>query len=258
MNRTAKIAITIVIGVALVATASAFAYTTMMSSQTSDSPLSYIPSNSSLVMWVDYNGTSLYLFHSNNSTAVLLNTVGVKSGNLSFTSGNSSYSLPLKYNSTYGGFEIYSINVSSALSGLLKLNSSLSPMLNLTNVPLYVFVTENGKVVLGTMSGVKSSINSFNKGSNFVSKGSYLNQSDNISFYYSPTNNTIPFKYAWGGINGTSFYAYAELKNSTAFNFTGSFTYQGFSVKSISPNEIEITYEFGSLSQLYSKLDSMR
>ena len=26
-------------------------------------------------------------------------------------------------------------------------------MLNLTNVPLYVFVTENGKVVLGTMSG---------------------------------------------------------------------------------------------------------
>ena len=72
---------------------------------------------------------------------------------------------------------------------------------------------------------------------------------------------TLPFSVTntyRGGINGTSFYAYAELKNGTAFNFTGSFTYQGFSVKSISPNEIEITYEFGSLSQLYSKLDSMR
>lgn len=258
MNRTAKIAITIAIGVVLVAMVSAFAYSSMMSSQTSDSPLSYIPSNSSLVMWVDYNGTSLYLFHSNNSTALLLNTVGVKSGNISFTSGNSSFSLPLKYNSTYGGFDIYSINVSSALSGLLKLNSSFSPMLNFTNIPLFVYVTESGKVVLGTMNGLKGSINSFNKGSNFVSKGSYLNQSDNISFYYSPTNNTLPFKYAWGGINGTTFYAFAELKNSTAFNFTGSFTYQGFSIKSVSSNEIEVTYEYGSLSQLYSKLDSMR
>lgn len=258
MNRTAKIAITITIGIALVATASAFAYSTMLSSQTSDSPLSYIPSNSSLVMWMNYNGTSLYLFHSNNSTAVLLNTVGVKSGNISFTSGNSSFSLPLKYNSTYGGFEIYTINVSSAVSGLLKLNSSLSPMLNLTNVPLFVYVTESGKVVLGSMNGVKSSIKSFNSGSNFVSKGSYLDQSDNISFYYSPMNKTLPFKYAWGGVNGTYFYAYAELANSSAFNFNGSFTYQGFSVKSVSSHEIEVTYEFGSLSQLYAKLDSMR
>ncbi|MCL4447135.1 MAG: hypothetical protein M0Z77_03000 [Thermoplasmatales archaeon] len=258
MNRTAKIAITIAIGVVLIGTATAFAYNAMMDSQTAGSPMSYIPYDSSLVLWVNYNGTSLYLFQSNNTTAVLLNSIGIKSGNISFTAGNSSFNFPVSYNSTYDGFQIYSINVSSALSSMLDLNFSLVPLLNITDRNLFAYMTDGGNVVIGSIGGIENSINSFNSGSNFVSRSSFINQNDNLSFYYSPTNKTLPFAYAWGGANETSFNAFVELTNTTPFNFTGSMTYQGFELKSISPHEIEVSYEFGSLSQLYAKLDSMR
>jgi hypothetical protein len=258
MNRTLKIAITVVLGIVLIATATAFAYSTMKNTQNADSPFSYIPSDSSFVARASYNGTTLFIFQYNNTTALMLNTVGIRSGNISYTSGNSTISIPIKFNSTYGGFQVYSINVSSSLQDILKFNSTLPSVLNISGVTLFAYMTNGGSVVVGTLAGVKDSINSFNSGSNFVSKSSFIDQNDNISFYLSPHNSTLPFSYAWGGVNGTELYAYLEMRNSTQFNFTGSFSYQGFTVKSLSSHELEVTYEFSNLSQLYSKLDSMR
>ncbi len=257
MNRTAKIAVTIVVGIIIAGTATAFAYSLISSSQSSDSPLSYIPSNSSLVLWVNYNGTSMFVFSSDNSTAMMLNEISMKSGNLSIKAGNSTLSFPVSFNSTYGGFEIYSINLSNAFTSLIPKNFSIPSSL-IKNVTLYLYMTDGGSFVIGSFSAIRNSINSFNSDSNFVSKASYINQKANLSFYYAPSNKSMPLSLAWGWANNTSFTAYIQLTNSSPLNFTGSLSYEGFEVKSVGPHEIEVTMEYSNLTQLYDKIASLR
>ncbi len=257
MDRTIKIALTVGIGVVLIVSATAVAYSVTKNSPEVYSPYSYIPLNSSVVAWVSYNGTGLFVFQSNNSTAILLSSVGIEAGNISLASGNSSFSLPISYNSTYKGFQIFSVNVSSAIAQLIHFNSSFSSNLNFSNLTVYAYSTSGGSVVLGSYSGVKDSINAFNSGKDFSSKSKFITQDENLSFYYSPSNNTLPFSYAWGGMNNTSLYAYIELNNQGTFNFTGLLTYEGFEVKSVSSHELEISYGAGNISSLIEKLSSM-
>lgn len=257
MQRTLKIAMIVVIGAVLIASVTVFAYSVTRDTPSAVSPYSYIPSNSSIVVWVNYNGTSFYIFQSNNSTAVLLNSISIASGNLSYQGGNTSYKFPLNYYSSYKGFQIYSINVTSEIAQLANLNLTIPSRLLNGNLSLFAYSPGGSNVVVSSYSGILNSINSYSSGKDFQSLSKFINQTDNISFYYSPTNSTSNISYAWGGANGTMLHAYIEFKNPPPLSSNASISYHGFNVTVLSSHELEVTYSFQNFNTLVNELKAL-
>jgi hypothetical protein len=257
MNSNIKILITVVIGVVLVTSVTVVAYEYMKDPGTQDSMYSFLPYNSSAVVWVNYNGTNVVYFGSSNSSGILLNSINLNNTSITTSGKNSTFSslLTITNYSSYGGYEIMAINASKETEKLANFTTNLTEMggfaSSLKNLTLYAYNPYGSSIILGSYQEVKNSINAHNKGNNFLPLSKYIDQNNNISFYFRPVNSSY-VQYAWGGMNKTSAYAYIELTNSSSLNFNLSLNMSGLRIVTLSSHEIEIIVPLSELSQLQS------
>jgi hypothetical protein len=216
-----------------------------------------LPYNSSAVVWINYNGTSLIYFSSSNSSGLLPNSINLNNSNITVSWKNSTFSslLTITNYSSYGGYEIMAINASQGIEKLANLTTNLTKAGGfyslLKSLTFYAYNPYGGAIMLGSYQEVKNSINGHNSGSNFLPLSKYINQNDNISFYYRPINSSY-IQYARGGANKTSVYAYLELTNPSSLNFNLSLNMSEIKVVTISSHEIEITMPLCDLQIMQS------
>ncbi|MEM0128178.1 MAG: hypothetical protein QXO03_03730 [Thermoplasmatales archaeon] len=254
MKRSAKIAIIAIIGVVIVVMATVFAYSVINNEQLSTSPFSYIPSNSSLVLYLNYNNTKAFVFHGYNYTALMVTSANIKGSNITIPSGNKTYDINTTLYQSYKGFQVYSLNISSILPGFQQY-SNFSNYLNISkiNATVFAYVPYGSTIVLGSLSSIHSSINAYANDNNFQSKSIFVNLDNNVSFYVSPMNTSSPIVKAWGGLNETTVYSFLDVKNGTSLNLSYLQIIPGVKVTTISQNEIEISFPLSYLSTFMSK-----
>jgi hypothetical protein len=248
MKKSTKITVVSIVGAAVVIMASVFAYSIIASQPSPSSPFSYIPGNSSLVLYVNYNGTKAFLFHWDNESALLLSSANIKGSNITVPYGNHTFRINMTLYQVYKGYQIFSFNISgfipevgNYLRNFSYFNSSDR------NLTVYSYIPYGSSLVFGSLSAVEGSINSYISGKVF-SKGNLLNQENNISFYYSPQNSTSHISLAWGGVNETTAYAYIQFRNGTSLNLSYIEMLPWIKVKTISSNEIEISFPLSYIS----------
>ncbi|MGC8645527.1 MAG: hypothetical protein ACP5UO_04585 [Thermoplasmata archaeon] len=253
MKKSVKMAIIAIVGAVVVVMATVFAYSIIVNQQPSTSPLSYIPNNSSLVLYVNYNGTKAFIFHWENDTALLLNAANVKGSNISIPYGNHTFHMNMTLYKSYRGYQIFSLNVSAILPETKNYSKYLSYFnVNETNVTIFSYIPYGSSIVLGSLPAVEGSIDAYLSDNGFRN-GSLLNQDNNISFYYSPKNSTSHITLAWGGANETAAYAFIEFRNGSSLNLSYLQMIPGVKVTTVSQNEIEISFPLTYLQTLVNQ-----
>lgn len=244
MNKKIKTIVIIVIAIAIVVPVSIVAYISYNNSL--ENPLNYIPSNTTFLIKISYNGSNYYSFGSDNGIAImtpLSKSISVSNRNLSFNATN----IPISTYENYGGFTIYNISLSGIIYETLlnitrNASSSSLPLVsymnNFTSSSLYFYEPFSNEIIIGSLSEIKFSINAFDHGTNFSSKSKYINNSGSVNFYVHLNTTTI-----WG--NESSNYTYAFIQGnhtliSNLYNDSGYFSLLGYKMKLINQNTIEI------------------
>ncbi len=244
MNSKMKTVIVIVIAVAIIVPVSIVAYSSYVNSQ--DSPLNYIPSNTTFLVKVTSNGSTYYAFGSTQGLAIMLSAskaISVSGQDLRFNSTK----IPISIYGNYGGFTIYNISLSSVIYGTLlnltnnsvtknvPMNSYLS---NLTSFSLYLYEPYSNHILIGSLKEVKYSINSYNSGKNFLSKSKYIDNKGTINFYISLNSTTI-----WGNYSSNTTYLFVQGNHTFITNLMNESSYLsllGYKIKLINSNTVEI------------------
>jgi hypothetical protein len=245
MKKNLKIIITLVIAVAIVVPVGILAYTSYANSQ--NDPLNFVPSSSTFLVKVNYNGSTYYSFGWSKGFAIMLQMnsgVAVSGNNLSFNSTK----IPVSLYGNYGGFTLYNISLSGIIYGAL---TNISKNSNVTDIPaeyfgnlseyysLYFYEPYSNEIAIGTLNEIKLSITSYNHGSNFLSKARYINNPGSLDFYFRANNSTT----IWG--NYSSNYTYLFINGNHTFisriyNESADFSLIGYKMKMINSTTIEI------------------
>ncbi|MEM0129976.1 MAG: hypothetical protein QXW75_00785 [Thermoplasmatales archaeon] len=253
MKRSLKIGIIAAVGAVIVVMATVFAYTVVTNEQASTSPFSYIPSNSSLVLYLNYNNTKAFLFHETNYTAVMITSVNVKGSSVTIPYDNKTYDINTTLYQTYKGFQIYALNVSSIFLDAQSF-SNFSRYVNVSglNETIFAYVPYGSTIVFGSLQALHISINAYLGDLNFQKNSGFLNLNNNISFYVSVKNASSPVVKAWGGLNQTAAYSFLQLKNGTSLNLSYLQDIPGVKVITVGQDEIEVIVPLSYLSSLLS------
>ncbi|KAA8923105.1 hypothetical protein [Thermoplasma sp.] len=251
MNVLFKRLIIIAVAVAIVVPAVYYAISLNNANQKQSDPLYYAPYDSSMIGYVNYNGTHLYVFAQNRSFGIILDTSSLTNlnfskiasltgnTNLSSSGKGSSFNITAKTNlslyASYRNYNIYVIkNISFSFAGV-----------SLGNQSVYLY-EDNGFVVIGNINGIFDSINATINGRNAVSYSGYINTSANVSIaMFNLTNRFVRSIYV----------------NMTGYNMTGrlvftNYTYEsyfisvmsnikGFSITSV--NDLSITFRMNDI-----------
>ncbi|MEM0126482.1 MAG: hypothetical protein QXW29_00515 [Thermoplasmatales archaeon] len=254
MKRSLKIGIIASVGAVIVVIATVFAYTVVTNEQASSSPFSYIPSNSSLVLYLNYNNTKAFLFHGTNYTAIMITSVNVKGSNVTIPYDNKTYAINTTLYQTYKGFQIYALNVSSIFLDV-KSFSNFSKYINVSglNDTLFAYEPYGSTIVFGSLQALHISINAYLGDLNFQKNSALINLDNNISFYAVVKNSSSPVIKAWGGLNQTAVYSFLQLKNGTSLNLSYLQNIPGVKVITVGQNELEVIVSLSYLSYLLSK-----
>lgn len=183
----------LVIGIVVSAGAGVAAF----SIHTSQSPFSFIPSGSELVIHGDYNNTSVFLFmYRDNISAVLgislaslENDFNITERNITQTNQSSRLSVSISYFGSYFGYDIFSINLTNVSLGTILKISSLNFTQYSRNITIYAAQLESSFIAIGPLTGVEASIQSQKDGSNFIPYQKYIDINDPASFYFHIASN---------------------------------------------------------------------
>jgi hypothetical protein len=121
--------VTIIIPVSIVAYIS-------YNNNSQDKPISFIPSNSTFPVKINYNSSNYFAFGGTQVLAIMLplsKSVSVSNQNLSFYSTR----IPTSTYGNFGGFTIYNISLSDVIYSTLE---NLTVNKTISNLPLYSFM----------------------------------------------------------------------------------------------------------------------
>jgi hypothetical protein len=244
MNKRMKTIIVIVIAVAIIIPVSIVAYISYNSSQ--DNPISFIPSNSTFLVKINYNSSNYFAFGGTQGLAIMLplsKSVSVSNQNLSFNSTR----IPISTYGNFGGFTIYNISLSDVIYSTLEnltVNKTISNlpldsfMNNVTSYSLYFYEPYSNEIIIGSLVELKNSINSYNHGNNFSSKAKYINNPGSVDFYLHYNSTTV-----WGNSSSNNTYIFVQGNHSfisSLYNESGYFSLMGYKMKQINSTTIEI------------------
>ncbi len=216
MKKKIKTIIVLIVAVAIIIPVSIVAYTSYINS--SESPLNFIPSNTTFLVKINYNGSSYYGFGGEQGLALMLplsKGISVSGQNLSFNSTK----IPVSIYGNYGGFTLYNISLSGIIYSTLEnlTNNSVaselpinSIMSNVTSYHLYFYEPYSNEIAIGSLKEMKYSINSYNDGNNFASRAKYVNNPGSVDFYVRFNTTTV-----WG--NSSSNYSYIYIQGNHTF-----------------------------------------
>ncbi|CAC11984.1 hypothetical protein [Thermoplasma acidophilum] len=222
MNVLFKRLIIVAVAVAIVVPTVYYAVSLNNSTQKQSDPLYYAPSDSSMIGYVNYNGTHLYIFANNRSYGIIVDSSSLSSLNFSrissltgktnvSQSGNGSgLNLTSKVNivmyANYKNYQIYMIkNISFSFAGVSFGNQSI-----------YLY-TDNGFVVIGNINGIFDSINATLNGRNAVGYSGYINTGANVSLAI---------------FNLTDKFVKSVYLNMTGYNVTGKIVFTNYTYES--------------------------
>jgi len=252
--------IIVVVAVAIVVPAVYYAVSLNNSTHKQSDPLYYAPSDSSVLGYVNYNGTHLYIFANNRSYGIILDTSSLSSlnfsriasltgkTNLTQSGSGSGLNLTSKVNivlyANYKNYQIYVLkNMSFSFAGISFGNQSI-----------YLY-EDNGFVVMGNMNGILDSINATLNGRNAVGYSGFINTDANVSLAI---------------FNLTDKFVKSVYLNVTGYNVTGkivftNYTYEsyfislasnirGFNVTGLDNLNLRFTMNVRSLDSVYEAI----
>ena len=156
---------------------------------------SFIPSNSTVVMRYNVNGSSYYLSASNGSYGgiIPISSTSLQSGLNSISSGSNlpgTGQMSINYYGSNGGYHIYAIsnlstgNISSQRQNISISNLNPTILLKLLitqNSSLYFSPLSSGEVIIGDLGFINDSIANHNAG-RFYKDYNFLPANQNLSF----------------------------------------------------------------------------
>ncbi len=250
MNAKLKLAIAVGIAIVIIVPVSILAYNAYVSSQ--ENPLNFIPSNSTMVLKINYNNSTYYAFGGKSGIGLLIPiSKGFGVGNSNLTFNNTT--IPIVKYGTIGGFQVYKIsaydtiynfitNRTSNISFPTSFNFNFSGNLNsyfpsIFNFSLYLFQPYSNYIFLGSLDELNYSIAANNQGSNFSHIKSYLSGNGMIDFYFNEYNIT-----AWGNVSSSSVYIYISGNStfiSNLYNYSGYLHENGLKIIKVNSKTIE-------------------
>lgn len=208
MEPVLKKVLIVILSLAVVAPTAIVLYHYMSVSDQASNPFAYIPSNSTMVAGINYNGTEMYAFYASGSPGLVienaeslltLNTSSVAgvSNSSNASSLTSGLGISLSTWDTVHGFQIYRIRINE--TGFNAINSKfpstvagfLKQMESNLSLSLYAYNPYGLSFIVGSQNSLNHSINAYTGNDNFVSHSSYLKGLSNLSFYISGDNSSL-------------------------------------------------------------------
>ena len=207
MRSTLKVIVTIVVTIGVVAPMAYYVVADL--SPTVPSLVSFVPSNSQVVVFGNANGTPMYVFatpgnYSNNTGVVigtsidsLMNKIQPSGANNSLSNNSVTNSrlnstegiINVTFYTKYNGYAIYYVSVNeSYLNKAYNTNASGISEFNFTKLlsDRRIFVSQDSSniITVGSLYSVEQSVNAHIKGKNFaINAKSYIDPNANISVY---------------------------------------------------------------------------
>lgn len=221
----------IIVSAAVVAPTAFVLYHYMSVSDQASDPLAYIPSNSTLVAGINYNGTKMYAFYESGTPSIMienaqslldLNTSSIAGVSNSSNTSSLTSGLGIGF-STWGivhGFQIYRIKINETRFGAINskfpsfMEGYLKDLESNLSLNLYAYNPYGFSFVVGSLNSLNNSINAYAGGENFVSRSAYLSSLSNLSFYISGSNHTL-FRSVTGNVTMNSTQVYFNMASES-------------------------------------------